>query len=135
MIIYQYQLVKRILYVFTVYKYRPEGIVSPAIQIVQDPAESTASDADQLGAQITELCSIITWFKRVGLFAKSLPLARSASRTGESEFWSQYQRCRAWQQTMMYSDGLIVSSLRPTLTVKHVRPGGMLVNGWIGMPR
>ena len=33
--------------------------MSTAIQIVQDPGESTASDADQLGAQITELCSYI----------------------------------------------------------------------------
>jgi hypothetical protein len=82
---YKYQLVKRILYVFTVYKYRPEEIVSKAVQIVQNPADSTVSDADQLGTQITELCSIITGFTRVGLFAKSLPLARSASRTGENE--------------------------------------------------
>ena len=56
---FYYQSVNDILYVFTVYQYRPEGTVSTAIALLENTPQTNYSDAEKLGAEITELCSYI----------------------------------------------------------------------------
>ena len=59
--------------------------MSTAIQIFEDPAESALSDADQLGAEITELCSYI-----YAAEARLLTLIRTFD---EKEYWAQQGLC------------------------------------------
>ncbi len=59
--------------------------MSTAIQIFKDPAESACSEADQLGAEITEPCSYI--------YAAESRLLTLIREFDEKEHWAQHGLC------------------------------------------
>ena len=59
--------------------------MSTALAIVEHPAESTHSDAEQLGAEITELCSYI--------YAAESRLLTLIREFDEKQYWAQLGLC------------------------------------------
>jgi len=59
--------------------------VATVISIVENPAESAHSDAEQLGNEITELCSYI--------YAAELRLLTLMVEFDEKEYWAQQGLC------------------------------------------
>ncbi len=84
--------------------------MSTAIQIVQDPAESTASDADQLGAQITELCSYI--------YAAESRLLTLIREFDEKEYWAGQGLCSC-AHWLNFKCGIGMNAAREKVRVAH----------------
>ena len=59
--------------------------MSTATAILEDPAESTRSDAEKLGAEITELCSY--------LYAAESRLLSLIREFDEKEYWADLGLC------------------------------------------
>ncbi len=84
--------------------------MSTAIQIVEDPAESTASDADQLGAQITELCSYI--------YAAESRLLTLIREFDEKEYWAGQGLCSC-AHWLNFECGIGMNAAREKVRVAH----------------
>jgi hypothetical protein len=59
--------------------------IATPIATVENPAESTQTDAEQLGAEITELCSYI--------YAAESRLLTLIREFDEKEYWAQQGLC------------------------------------------
>jgi len=84
--------------------------VSTAIAIVENPAKSTPTDADQLGAEITELCSYI--------YAAESRLLTLIREFDEKEFWAQQGlfSCAHW---LNFKCGIGMNAAREKVRVAH----------------
>jgi hypothetical protein len=88
--------------------------VSTAIQIFEDPAESTCRDADQLGAEITELCSYI--------YAAESRLLTLIREFDEKEFWAQQGLCSC-AHWLNFKCGIGMNAAREKVRVAHALAG------------
>jgi len=84
--------------------------VSTAIQIVEVPAESSPSDADQLGAEITELCSYI--------YAAEARLLTLIRMFDEKEYWAQQGLCSC-AHWLNFKCGISMGAARERVRVAH----------------
>lgn len=84
--------------------------MSTAIAIVPSPAESTPSDADQLGAEITELCSYI--------YAAESRLLTLIREFDEKEFWGQQGLCSC-AHWLNFKCGIGMNAAREKVRVAH----------------
>ena len=84
--------------------------MSTAIAIAPDPAESTRSDAEQLGAEITELCSY--------LYAAESRLLTLIREFDERRFWAQQglYSCAHW---LNFKCGIGMNAAREKVRVAH----------------
>jgi len=84
--------------------------VSTAIQIFEDPAESTCRDADQLGAEITELCSYI--------YAAESRLLGLIREFDEKQYWAKLGlfSCAHW---LNFKCGIGMNAAREKVRVAH----------------
>ena len=84
--------------------------MSTAIQILEDPAESTPSDADQLGAEITELCSYI--------YAAESRLLTLIHKFDEKQYWAKQGliSCAHW---LNFKCGIGMNAAREKVRVAH----------------
>jgi hypothetical protein len=88
--------------------------VSTAIQIFEDPAESTCRDADQLGAEITELCSYI--------YAAESRLLGLIREFDEKQYWAKLGlfSCAHW---LNFKCGIGMNAAREKVRVAHALAG------------
>jgi hypothetical protein len=88
--------------------------VSTAIQIFEDPAESTLSEADQLGAEITELCSYI--------YAAESRLLGLIREFDEKQYWAKLGlfSCAHW---LNFKCGIGMNAAREKVRVAHALAG------------
>ena len=93
--------------------------MSTAIQIFENPAESTHSEADQLGAEITELCSYI--------YAAESRLLTLIHEFDEKEFWAQHglYSCAHW---LNFKCGIGMNAAREKVRVAHALAGLPKIN-------
>ena len=84
--------------------------MSTAIQIFEDPAESTASDADQLGAEITELCSYI--------YAAESRLLTLIHEFDKKEYWAGQGLCSC-AHWLNFKCGIGMNAAREKVRVAH----------------
>ena len=88
--------------------------MSTAIQIFEDPAESTPSDADQLGAEITELCSYI--------YAAESRLLTLIHEFDEKEYWAGQGLCSC-AHWLNFKCGISMGAARERVRVAHALAG------------
>jgi len=84
--------------------------VSTAIAIVENPAKSTPTDADQLGAEITELCSYI--------YAAESRLLTLIREFDEKEYWAQQGLCSC-AHWLNFKCGIGMNAAREKVRVAH----------------
>jgi len=84
--------------------------VSTAIQIFEDPAESTRSNADQLGAEITELCSYI--------YAAEYRLLALIRQFDENGYWAEQGLCSC-AHWLNFKCGIGMNAAREKVRVAH----------------
>lgn len=84
--------------------------MSTAIQIFEDPAESTPSDAEQLGAEITELCSYI--------YAAESRLLTLIHEFDEKEYWAGQGLCSC-AHWLNFKCGISMGAAREKVRVAH----------------
>jgi len=84
--------------------------VSTAIAILENPAESTRSDAEQLGAEITELCSYI--------YAAESRLLSLIHEFDEKEYWAQLGLCSC-AHWLNFKCGIGMGAAREKVRVAH----------------
>ena len=84
--------------------------MSTAIQIFKDPAESACSEADQLGAEITELCSYI--------YAAESRLLNLIREFDEKQYWAKLGlfSCAHW---LNFKCGIGMNAAREKVRVAH----------------
>ena len=80
------------------------------ISIAESPAESTRSDAEQLGAEITELCSYI--------YAAEARLLTLIRQFDEKEYWAQQGLCSC-AHWLNFKCGIGMNAAREKLRVAH----------------
>ena len=88
----------------------PEGTVSTAIAIVENPAKTSPTDAEQLGAEITELCSYI--------YAAESRLLTLIREFDEKEFWAQQGLCSC-AHWLNFKCGIGMNAAREKVRVAH----------------
>jgi uncharacterized protein DUF222/HNH endonuclease len=88
--------------------------VSTAIQIFENPAESTSSKADQLGAEITELCSYI--------YAAESRLLTLIHEFDEKEYWAGQGLCSC-AHWLNFKCGISMGAARERVRVAHALAG------------
>jgi hypothetical protein len=88
--------------------------VSTAIQIFEDPAESAHSDADQLGAEITELCSYI--------YAAESRLPDLIREFDEKQYWAGLGLCSC-AHWLNFKCGIGMNAAREKVRVAHALAG------------
>ena len=88
--------------------------MSTAIQIFEDPAESTPSDADQLGAEITELCSYI--------YAAESRLLTLIHEFDEKEYWAGQGLCSC-AHWLNFKCGISMGAARERVRVAYALAG------------
>jgi hypothetical protein len=93
--------------------------VSAAIQIVQDPAESTHSEAEQLGAEITELCSYI--------YAAESRLLALIREFDEKKHWAEQGLCSC-AHWLNFKCGIGMNAAREKVRVAHALAGLPKIN-------
>ena len=81
-----------------------------ALSIAETPAESTRSDAEQLGAEITELCSYI--------YAAEHRLLTLIREFDTKEFWAQQGLCSC-AHWLNFKCGISMGAAREKLRVAH----------------
>ncbi len=81
-----------------------------AISNVEHPAESTRSDADQLGAEITELCSYI--------YAAESRLLTLIHQFDENEYWAQQGLCSC-AHWLNFKCGIGMGAAREKVRIAH----------------
>jgi len=84
--------------------------VSTAIEIAEIPAESTRSDAENLGAEITELCSYI--------YAAEARLLTLIRRFDENNYWAQQGLCSC-AHWLNFKCGIGMNAAREKVRVAH----------------
>ena len=84
--------------------------MSTAVQIFEDPTESTLSEADQLGAEITELCSYI--------YAAESRLLTLIREFDEKQFWAQQGLCSC-AHWLNFKCGIGMNAAREKVRVAH----------------
>lgn len=84
--------------------------MSTAIQIVQDPAESARPDAEQLGAEITELCSYI--------YAAEYRLLTLIRQFDNNEYWAGQGLCSC-AHWLNIKCGIGMNAAREKVRVAH----------------
>jgi hypothetical protein len=88
----------------------PEGTVSATTTIVENPAESAYSDAEQLGAEITELCSYI--------YAAESRLLTLIREFDEKEYWARQGLCSC-AHWLNFKCGIGMNAAREKVRVAH----------------
>jgi hypothetical protein len=88
--------------------------VSTAIQIFKNPAESTRSKANQLGAEITELCSYI--------YAAESRLLTLIREFDEKEYWASQGLCSC-AHWLNFKCGIGMNAAREKVRVAHALAG------------
>ena len=88
--------------------------MSTAIKIFEDPAESTPSDADKLGAEITELCSYI--------YAAESRLLTLIHEFDEKEYWAGQGLCSC-AHWLNFKCGISMGAARERVRVAHALAG------------
>ena len=88
--------------------------MSTAIQIFEDSTESTSSKADQLGAQITELCSYI--------YAAESRLLTLIHEFDEKEYWAGQGLCSC-AHWLNFKCGISMGAARERVRVAHALAG------------
>jgi hypothetical protein len=88
----------------------PEGTVSTAIAIVENPAKTSPTDAELLGAEITELCSYI--------YAAESRLLTLIREFDEREFWAQQGLCSC-AHWLNFKCGIGMNAAREKVRVAH----------------
>ena len=84
--------------------------MSIAVQIFEDSTESTLSEADQLGAEITELCSYI--------YAAESRLLTLIREFDEKQFWAQQGLCSC-AHWLNFKCGIGMNAAREKVRVAH----------------
>ena len=84
--------------------------MSPAIAILENKAESTCSDAEQLGAEITELCSYI--------YAAESRLLTLIHQFDEKEYWAEQGLCSC-AHWLNFKCGIGMNAAREKVRVAH----------------
>ena len=84
--------------------------MSTAIAIVENPAESTHSNAEQLGAEITELCSYI--------YAAEARLLTLIREFDEKEYWAEQGLCSC-AHWLNFKCGIGMNAAREKVRVAH----------------
>ena len=84
--------------------------MSTAIAILENPAESACSDAEQLGAEITELCSYI--------YAAESRLLTLIHKFDEKEYWAQLGLCSC-AHWLNFKCGIGMGAAREKVRVAH----------------
>ena len=84
--------------------------MSTAVQIFEDSTESTLSEADQLGAEITELCSYI--------YAAESRLLTLIREFDEKQFWAQQGLCSC-AHWLNFKCGIGMNAAREKVRVAH----------------
>jgi hypothetical protein len=84
--------------------------VSAAIQIVENPIETVCSNADQLGAEITELCSYI--------YAAESRLLTLIHEFDEKEYWAGQGLCSC-AHWLNFKCGIGMNAAREKVRVAH----------------
>ena len=84
--------------------------MSTAIAVLTNPAESTRSDADQLGAEITELCSYI--------YAAESRLLALIHRFDENEYWARQGMCSC-AHWLNFKCGIGMGTAREKVRIAH----------------
>ena len=88
--------------------------MSTAIAIVPNPAESTRSEAEQLGAEITELCSYI--------YAAESRLLTLIRQFDENGYWAQQGLCSC-AHWLNFKCGIGMGAAREKVRVAHALEG------------
>ena len=84
--------------------------MSAAIQILENPIESTRSDAEQLGAEITELCSY--------LYAAEARLLTLIRQFDDNEYWAEQGLCSC-AHWLNFKCGIGMNAAREKVRVAH----------------
>ncbi len=84
--------------------------MSTAIQIFENPADKAPSDAEQLGAEITELCSYI--------YAAEYRLLTLIRTFDEKEYWAQQGLCSC-AHWLNFKCGISMGAAREKVRVAH----------------
>ncbi len=84
--------------------------MSTAIAVLENPAASTRSDAEQLGAEITELCSYI--------YAAESRLLALIHQFDEKEYWAQQGLCSC-AHWLNFKCGIGMAAAREKVRVAH----------------
>lgn len=84
--------------------------MSAAIQIFENPTEATRSDAEQLGAEITELCSY--------LYAAEARLLTLIRQFDENEYWAEQGLCSC-AHWLNLKCGIGMNAAREKVRVAH----------------
>ncbi len=84
--------------------------MSAAIQILESPIESTRSDAEQLGAEITELCSY--------LYAAEARLLTLIRQFDENQYWAEQGLCSC-AHWLNFKCGIGMNAAREKVRVAH----------------
>ena len=84
--------------------------MSKAIAVLENPANSARSDADQLGAEITELCSYI--------YAAESRLLTLIHQFDEKEYWAQQGLCSC-AHWLNFKCGIGMGAAREKVRVAH----------------
>ncbi|MCH7538701.1 MAG: DUF222 domain-containing protein, partial [Proteobacteria bacterium] len=84
--------------------------MSTAIAILENPAASARSDAEQLGAEITELCSYI--------YAAESRLLTLIHEFDEKEYWAQLGLCSC-AHWLNFKCGIGMGAAREKVRVAH----------------
>ena len=84
--------------------------IAIAISNVENPAESARSDAEQLGAEITELCSYI--------YAAESRLLTLIHQFDEKEYWAEQGLCSC-AHWLNFKCGIGMGSARERVRVAH----------------
>lgn len=84
--------------------------MSSAIQILGDPTESPRSDAEQLGAEITELCSYV--------YAAEARLLTLIRQFDENQYWAEQGLCSC-AHWLNFKCGIGMNAAREKVRVAH----------------
>lgn len=84
--------------------------MSAAIQILENPIKSNRSDAEQLGAEITELCSY--------LYAAEARLLTLIRQFDENEYWAEQGLCSC-AHWLNFKCGIGMNAAREKVRVAH----------------
>lgn len=84
--------------------------MSAAIQILGDPTESPRSDAEQLGAEITELCSYV--------YAAEARLLTLIRQFDENQYWAEQGLCSC-AHWLNFKCGIGMNAAREKVRVAH----------------
>ncbi len=93
--------------------------MSAAIQIVENPIETARSNADQLGAEITELCSYI--------YAAESRLLTLIREFDEKEYWAGQGLCSC-AHWLNFKCGIGMNAAREKVRVAHALAGLPKIN-------